>query len=41
MATDTTGSVHKWRLIDNQPGKRLYVAFKESTEVGFQPNLAP
>ena len=38
VATDTTGSGHKWRLIDDQPWKRLYVAFKEGTKVNFRPD---
>jgi quercetin dioxygenase-like cupin family protein len=36
VAKDTTGSGHKWRLIDDQPWKRLYVAFKEGTKINFR-----
>ena len=38
VAADTTGSGHKWRLIDDQPWKRLYVAFKEGAKVNFRPD---
>jgi quercetin dioxygenase-like cupin family protein len=41
VATDTTGSGHKWRLIDDQPWKRLYVAFKEGGRVNFRPDGTP
>ena len=37
VAMDTTGSGHKWRLIDDKPWKRLYVAFKAGTKVNFLP----
>jgi quercetin dioxygenase-like cupin family protein len=36
VAMDTTGSGHKWRLVDDKPWKRLYVAFKEGTKVNFR-----
>jgi len=36
IALDTTGSGHKWRLTDDQPWKRAYVAFKEGTKVNFR-----
>jgi quercetin dioxygenase-like cupin family protein len=38
VAADTTGSGHRWRLIDDQPWKRLYVAFKEGSKVDFRPD---
>jgi len=38
VATDTTGSGHKWRLIDDQPWKRIYVVFKEGAKVNFRPD---
>lgn len=28
IAKDTTGTAHSWRLIDDQPWRRLYVVFK-------------
>ena len=37
IAMDTTGSGHKWRLVDDQPWKRAYVTFDESQEINFQP----
>lgn len=37
VAMDTTGSGHKWRLIDDQPWRRAYVAFKEGTKILFRP----
>ncbi len=27
LAADTTGSGHRWRLIDDQPWRRVYVVF--------------
>jgi len=36
VAMDTTGSGHRWRLIDDQPWKRLYVAFKEGAKINFR-----
>jgi len=38
LAMDTTGSGHKWRLIDNDPWKRVYVAFNQDTEINFIPD---
>jgi quercetin dioxygenase-like cupin family protein len=38
VAMDTTGSGHRWRLIDDQPWRRAYVAFKEGTKLPFQPD---
>lgn len=29
LAEDTTGSGHRWRLIDDQPWRRLYVELSE------------
>jgi quercetin dioxygenase-like cupin family protein len=36
VAMDTTGTGHKWRLIDDQPWKRVYVTFKEGTDMHFR-----
>ena len=36
VALDTTGSGHKWRLTNDQPWKRAYVAFKEGTKIDFR-----
>ncbi len=38
IALDTTGSGHKWHLTNDQPWKRVYVAFKEGTQVNFRPD---
>jgi|SRR5215470_1971764 len=38
MALDTTGSGHKWRLVNDEPWRRAYVHFKESVPVNFQPD---
>jgi len=35
VATDTTGTGHKWRLIDDQPWKRAYIAFPPGTDPHF------
>jgi quercetin dioxygenase-like cupin family protein len=40
VATDTTGSGHKWRLIDDQPWKRAYVEFKEGANINFRADDA-
>jgi quercetin dioxygenase-like cupin family protein len=37
IAMDTTGSGHKWKLIDDEPWRRVYVAFKEGMTVNFIP----
>jgi quercetin dioxygenase-like cupin family protein len=37
VATDTTGSGHKWRLIDDQPWKRAYIVFPPGTDPKFIP----
>lgn len=41
LAMDTTGSGHKWKLIDDQPWKRAYVAFDEGTEAVFVEDKQP
>jgi quercetin dioxygenase-like cupin family protein len=35
IAMDVTGSGHKWKLIDDQPWKRAYVAFDQNKEINF------
>lgn len=37
LAMDTSGSGHKWRMIDDQPWRRAYVAFKQDDEINFTP----
>ncbi|MEO6500235.1 MAG: hypothetical protein ABIN95_14520 [Mucilaginibacter sp.] len=38
IALDTTGTAHKWRLIDNEPWKRVYVAFAPGSVLNFVPD---
>lgn len=38
LATDHTGSGHKWRLINDDPWKRVYVVFKEGEDTHFVPD---
>jgi quercetin dioxygenase-like cupin family protein len=38
IAMDTTGSGHKWRLIDEQPWVRVYVAFQANAQINFVPD---
>ena len=37
IALDTTGSGHKWRLLNKEPWRRAYVTFNESAKINFQP----
>ncbi len=37
IALDTTGSAHKWRLIDDQPWRRVYVVLKPGVPDLFMP----
>jgi quercetin dioxygenase-like cupin family protein len=36
VALDTTGTGHKWRLTNDQPWVRAYVAFTEHDEINFK-----
>ena len=38
LAMDTSGSGHKWHMVDNDPWRRVYVAFAEGTEINFVPD---
>jgi len=40
LATDNSGTGHKWRLINDEPWRRLYVVFKENAETYFIPDKA-
>jgi quercetin dioxygenase-like cupin family protein len=40
IALDTTGSAHRWQMIDDQPWKRAYVAFDKNDEINFIPDEA-
>lgn len=35
LAMDVTGSGHKWKLIDDQPWKRAYIAYDQDKELLF------
>lgn len=35
IALDTTGSGHKWKLVDNEPWRRVYVTFLNFEEANF------
>ena len=35
LAEDTVGSGHQWRLVDDNPWRRLYVVLAEGAEVPF------
>lgn len=39
VAKDTTGTGHKWRLIDDEPWRRAYVVFSEGTDPQFIPDI--
>jgi hypothetical protein len=38
LAMDTTGSGHKWTLVDDQPWRRAYVSFEADREMLFVEN---
>ena len=40
IATDHTGTGHKWRLVDAEPWKRAYVILKTGTDLQFVPDAA-
>jgi len=37
IALDTTGTAHRWRMIDDDPWKRVYVSFKNDADINFIP----
>ena len=41
VAMDTTGTGHKWRLVDDQPWKRAYIAVKEGMNINFRADKEP
>jgi quercetin dioxygenase-like cupin family protein len=41
IATDTTGTAHKWRLIDDEPWQRVYVTFDQENQLNFIPDEQP
>ncbi|RCH54055.1 hypothetical protein DJ568_14310 [Mucilaginibacter hurinus] len=40
IALDTTGTAHKWRMIDDDPWRRVYVAFDKDAPINFVPDKA-
>ena len=38
IALDTTGTAHKWKLIDDQPWRRAYVLLDPSQPINFVPD---
>jgi quercetin dioxygenase-like cupin family protein len=38
VATDHTGSGHKWRLVNDEPWRRAYVLFKPGSDAHFVPD---
>jgi quercetin dioxygenase-like cupin family protein len=40
IATDHTGTGHKWRLVNDEPWKRAYVVFKQGVDTRFVPDRA-
>ncbi|HUB24035.1 MAG TPA: hypothetical protein VL992_01305 [Tepidisphaeraceae bacterium] len=38
IALDTTGSGHRWRLINDQPWRRAYVVFPKDAKINFKPD---
>jgi quercetin dioxygenase-like cupin family protein len=41
VAMDTTGTGHKWRLVNDEPWKRAYVVFDAGAETHFLPDEKP
>ena len=40
IATDHTGTGHKWRLVNDEPWKRASVVFKRGADTRFMPDRA-
>ena len=40
LAEDTVGSGHSWKLIDNDPWRRVYVVLADNAVVPFRPATA-
>jgi hypothetical protein len=41
LAEDTTGTGHSWKLIDDQPWRRVYVILAPGADVLFRSNKPP
>lgn len=41
LAQDTTGSGHRWRLVDDQPWRRAYVILAPGVKIPFTPAAQP
>lgn len=39
VATDQTGTGHQWRLLNQEPWKRIYVVYQQDEDTGFIPDL--
>ncbi len=37
LAEDTSGGGHKWKLVDQEPWRRVYVVLAQGTAAPFQP----
>lgn len=38
LATDDTGTGHKWKLLNDEPWKRIYAVFEEGADTHFIPD---
>jgi quercetin dioxygenase-like cupin family protein len=38
IALDVTGSAHRWKMLGNEPWKRVYVSIKDEADLNFIPN---
>ena len=36
IAMDTTGSGHRWKLLNDEPWRRAYITFDESVKINFK-----
>lgn len=41
LAEDTAGGGHSWRLLDQQPWRRIYVVLAAGAEVNFKAGVRP
>jgi hypothetical protein len=41
LAEDTTGSGHRWKLIDSEPWRRAYVILEDGADAPFVPTPVP